>query len=107
MPVLSMATCERPLKAIQSWSSASLEARVENSRISKMMVLPIEPERMQATMMSLCTLLPVLPEGATICCTQGQKVYVDKRGKIHQSAIKLAPALGHYKPFGWVSTLFS
>lgn len=38
------------------------------------------------------TLLPVLPEGATICCTQRQKVYVDKRGKIHQGAIKLTPA---------------
>lgn len=38
------------------------------------------------------TLLPVLPKGATICCTQRQKVYVDKRGKNHQGAIKLTSA---------------
>lgn len=38
------------------------------------------------------TLLPVLPKGATICCTRRQKVYVDKRGKNHQGTIKLKPA---------------
>lgn len=38
------------------------------------------------------TLLPVLPKGVAICCTRRQKVYVDKRGKNHQGAIKLTPA---------------
>ncbi len=42
-------------------------------------------------------LLVLFIKGATICCAQGQNIYVDKRGQILQGAIKIIPAQDYCK----------